>query len=191
MLLQTIGWSRLVVSWLAKKHVFGSPVRTQAPLWWTSNIFLLAFLQCAILHSCIFGQNSPKTTQFCAKLGFGFLQNVARLDKKSVFDPSPKTHTPLWWTNNEYSLAFLSCVILHSCVFGWNRKKTSQFCYKIGVGLVDCGDAGHEICLVFPSQDSSTFLMNQCSVFIGILIVNNPAWLLFCIVTWDLVTTGD
>ena len=37
-------------------------LRTHAPLWWTNNEFWLVFLQCTILHSCAFGQNSHTTT---------------------------------------------------------------------------------------------------------------------------------
>ena len=104
---------------------------------------------------------------------------MARLDKKSVFDPSPKTRVPLWWNNIECLLVFLSCAILHSCGFTWNIHKTTQLCYKVGGGLVECGDIWQEICLWFSSQDSCASLMNQCWVFIGILIMNNPTYTCF------------
>ena len=98
---------------------------------------------------------------------------MARLDKISVFDPSPKTHVPLWWNNVECLLVFLSHAILHSCRFTWNIHKTTQLCYTVGGGLVECGDIWQEICLWFSSQNSCTSPMNQCCVFTGILIMNN------------------
>ena len=89
---------------------------------------------------------------------------------------------------------FISILVMYNPAqlhFWLKQQKNSQFCYKIGVGLVDCGNVGQEFCLWFPSQDSSTFMMNQYSVFIGIHIMNNPVQLLFCTITQNIVMTGD
>ena len=59
----------------------------------------------------------------------------------------------------------------HSCVFGQNSHKTTQFCAKLGFCLVEYGKIGQEVYLWSLSQDSCASLMNQYWVFIGILII--------------------
>ena len=50
---------------------------------------------------------------------------------------------------------------LHSCVFGQNTHKYTQFCSKMRVGWEVYGEVGQENRLWLPYMDSSTFLMDQ------------------------------
>ena len=102
---------------------------------------------------------------------------MTRLGKKPVFDSPPRTNAPLWWTNNGILLLFLQCTIQHSYVFGQHSHTTTTFCSKLGVSVVEYGEVGQYICLWSLSQDSCASLMNKQWVFIGILIMCNPAWL--------------
>ena len=80
---------------------------------------------------------ATKLLNFAPNWGLAW-HSVARLDNKYVFDLIPKTRAPLCWTNNEYVLVFLSCMIVHRFVFGWNSHKHTQFCFKIWVWGPEC-----------------------------------------------------
>ena len=103
--------------------------------------FVLVLWWCTILHSFTLGQKSHKHTQCWYKLLVGrvrlrqgWARNLSLIPLPGLMHLYDELIMRFYW----YYFNVQS--YLHSCVFGQHSHKTTQCCYKYGVGFVECGE---------------------------------------------------